>query len=639
MKTTSPERGRRVSRASALVCLLVPLMLALLYSMAKEFRVFASREGISAAARLLFFDSAVTEFLLMLGGLALLVNGRRYFRFAAYALTLGLALIYVIQLLVLQSGGKFLTRLAVENIPHAEYVVGFWTVLGMVLLTASLIAAVVYIERKLSPWGSSPKKKWVVAYVLILVSIFALKEAAPRSVAEGRKVLLNRVNLRHSSPVWNFVKVWKTPLRFLGVLSPEEIAEIKKYGFSLDPEPPYPFLREKIYETPPPFGDTALSAGSKTNVILFFMEGVSARSLEIYRRRYPGLTPNFSRFSKSAMVVDKYWNHTAASYRGMKGQLCSMYPLYDGAGVLVGDKELDDINYFCLPHLFREIRYETTFLNAHRRHESFVDEMMPNLGFHSVWNAEELSKTFLKGEPIALSASLSDHQFFRSVRGWLEKSKTDPRPFFLSGYNMGTHAFFDVHPDEPKYGDGSNNALNTIHNLDHALGEFLDYFENSPQAKNTVIFLTADHCHYTEPSFVKAFDDRDYPNIFVDRIPLLIYDPRVKLPARFDATNQTSISLAPTMAHYLGLPNGKNPFFGRSLFETARKQYSNRGVAWYLRNFLVIDDDKIENYLDPDDPDIRRRAIRRYFQFSGRMETENRIWSPYLRDASASHLR
>jgi phosphoglycerol transferase MdoB-like AlkP superfamily enzyme len=53
----------------------------------------------------------------------------------------------------------------------------------------------------------------------------------------------------------------------------------------------------------------------------------------------------------------------------------------------------------------------------------------------------------------------------------------------------------------------------------------------------------------------------------VDRIPLLVYHPGLELPAQFDATNASSIDLAPTLAHLMGLENRPNSFLGRSIFE------------------------------------------------------------------------
>src|SRR5690606_4224251 len=59
------------------------------------------------------------------------------------------------------------------------------------------------------------------------------------------------------------------------------------------------------------------------NMIVLMSEGVSARMLGAYGGAYPGLTPNIDRIAARSMRVDNYFNHTAATYRGVGGQVSS----------------------------------------------------------------------------------------------------------------------------------------------------------------------------------------------------------------------------------------------------------------------------------------------------------------------------
>src|SRR3546814_4486104 len=58
---------------------------------------------------------------------------------------------------------------------------------------------------------------------------------------------------------------------------------------------------------------------------------MSARTLEPYGSTYPGLTPNLQALAGDTMVVDNYYNHTAATYRGLQGQMTSGFPRYGGS--------------------------------------------------------------------------------------------------------------------------------------------------------------------------------------------------------------------------------------------------------------------------------------------------------------------
>src|SRR3546814_17094411 len=50
-----------------------------------------------------------------------------------------------------------------------------------------------------------------------------------------------------------------------------------------------------------------------------------------YGSTYPGLTPNLQALAGDTMVVDNYYNHTAATYRGLQGQMTSGFPRYGGS--------------------------------------------------------------------------------------------------------------------------------------------------------------------------------------------------------------------------------------------------------------------------------------------------------------------
>ena len=84
-------------------------------------------------------------------------------------------------------------------------------------------------------------------------------------------------------------------------------------------------------------------------------EGISARVVQPYSDRFPGLTPNFAAFASEAMRIDNYYSHTFATYRGLQGQFCSLFPLYAGGQIF------EDTDYYCLADLLNDEGYETHF--------------------------------------------------------------------------------------------------------------------------------------------------------------------------------------------------------------------------------------------------------------------------------------
>lgn len=310
------------------------------------------------------------------------------------------------------------------------------------------------------------------------------------------------------------------------------------------------------------------------NVIVIFTEGTSTRLIGAYGGHYPGLTPNLDRLAAQSMRVDNYFNHTAATYRGLIGQLSSGYVLYGGYGRHgweSGDngRHLGAVRRRTLPLILGEHGYESYFFSPHAAHVPF-NTMLGTLGFDRVFNAESIGHDLLQGHYYTRTGtdSLDDASLFGGLAVFLKQraASADHHPFFIGFYNIGTHAFIKTDAHDVAYRDSRNPVLNSLHNYDHALGLFLDYFRHSPYAANTILIVTADHATYPDADY-RAVAGADLEPYFVDHIPLLIDDPFRHLPATLDADGRNSLALAPTLLQLLGIRTARNSFLGHSLFE------------------------------------------------------------------------
>src|SRR5690606_37665163 len=128
----------------------------------------------------------------------------------------------------------------------------------------------------------------------------------------------------------------------------------------------WPLLRDRIVDVPLPFALKG-QAPKQPNIIVLFAEGTSSRLLEAYGGRYPGLTPNISRMATEAMVVDDYYNHTAATFRGLQGQMSSGFPRHGGAdkgaGWIEGDNasSYEKRSYSTVSGILHDRGYQTAF--------------------------------------------------------------------------------------------------------------------------------------------------------------------------------------------------------------------------------------------------------------------------------------
>lgn len=394
--------------------------------------------------------------------------------------------------------------------------------------------------------------------------------------------------------------------------------------------PRYPLKKSSIYSTALPFESSA-DSGRQPNVIVIFTEGASTRLLGCYGGTYPGLTPNIDRLARTSMRVTNYYNHTAATYRALQGQMVSGYPAAGGdddAGAWKrggGQETLSSTRYRSISMILHDNRYKTYFLSPHYDAVG-LNALLRGLSFDKVYSFEDVARDVAPGNQLYfVEGALSDDDIFLALRNLMGKGTLGDsgHSFFIGLYNFGTHAFLDIMPNGERYGDSSNAALNKLHNYDHALGKFLDYFFASPYAKNTILILTADHATYPEQPFRSAVGS-NYRPLFVDRIPLIVYDPTHKLPAIYDAQGRTSIDFAPTLMQLLGVQNADNSFLGTSLFEP---RGGSMGFAAIGNQFYATDADGV--YPEDDVPtkyarqfSEEKKRVQTYYQ----LETENRVF-------------
>ncbi len=583
------------------------------------------------AARLLFFERFYLDFVLFLLVGIFLVNGPWWLRIFGYAWWLQFVAGYALQWMSVRIGGEFVSILAVDNINHLSLLVNLGSITGVIVIAAVVLGGIWFIEclhRARLSW----RPLIATAMVLLGLGLAVQFHAAwvPARVLAATEELDghqdNRMGRR--SPIESFYRVlFDDPTEDACLIGPAELAAADRYGISLALRERYPLTRDEIYRSEPPYQPE--SPTDQPNVIVLFAEGISARTLDAYDAMAPGLTPNIDDFSRHAMRVDNYYNHTYATYRGLHGQLCSLFPTRGGTGgwqTHFGD--IRTTGYLCLNHMFSEAGYHTAFLDTHRRDAAYVDEMMEMLGFDRVYTAEDVMPLYIEGEPLRPDA-MSDNQLFDGLVAMLEEGafSSGDDPFFLALYNLETHAWQDVAVDGARFDDGGHPILNAIHNYDRAFGRFWGWFRESDYFDNTVVILTADHAHYPDAGFVGLMEGQeDYRPFFVDRIPFMVYRPGGGLPQSYDAARATSLDFAPSIAHLLGLENRANPFLGRSIFEPESLSRPG-GLAAAGDRFYLVDREGLHPYRwEEEQVPEEAEAVSCVIRTTRQLEAHDRIW-------------
>jgi phosphoglycerol transferase MdoB-like AlkP superfamily enzyme len=591
-------------------------------------------KDISALSKGIFFDRFIDEFTITsLLLLFLFINKNRISNFFAVLIFFFYITLGITQLVTYLISGELLSNLALSNV---EFIGFLFTSNNVKIITISIIALIFlpallsYIMIKNNALVKFINSKFfaIILLLLLIVSHYNTKVINKETI-EQRNTLLLKNNFSHTAPIQAFVNLFKKEKKEKLYFTKDEVKLLKESHFPFNPITKFPLLKEEVYKDPLPFTHSK----EKPNIILIFTEGYSARTNSVYSDKYANLTPNLKQFTedKNTMVVKQFYNHTAATYRGLHGQFCSLFPLFGGGDMWFENDyiNLSTITYKCLPHILQNNGYETIYLNMHYKDESANDDMVSHFGFDSILSGEELSNRYLNGINHIKSNYLSDHQSYDALTAYLkEKENHSDEPFFLATYTIETHAFLDIGSDGIPYKDGENNVLNTIHNMDHAFGKFWNYFKNSKFSKNTLIVFTSDHAHYFEKEYIdtmKTYHEDDYHQAFIDKVPLLIYAPTITLPQTWDAHQATSIDLAPTLLHLLSIRNESNAFLGTSLFDKNRKKF---GISSYGENFYMIKKNHsiyLEQNVLPQDSKIFN-TINKFIKYTQELEKENRIY-------------
>lgn len=275
--------------------------------------------------------------------------------------------------------------------------------------------------------------------------------------------------------------------------------------------------------------------GQMPNIVLIFTEGLSQNIVDDSRN----IMPNVKEWEGKTIDFTNYYNHTAATYRGITGQLHSGYQFDD----------LDRNGLTSLQDVLSYAGYDTTFINPEPNVEDFTS-YLKDLGFQN----------FVDGD--GSGNAVSDKKMYEMMYQKLQNADSS-KPQFLAMYTFGTHVGQNS-PDE-KYGDGSNPLLNKFWNLDYQFGQFMNRLQSSSAGDNTLVVFTTDHCSAKDADFDNTFSGvYERKAYFCDEIPLMFWYKGVQ-PVQIDVKGRNSLDMAPTLLDFLNIGQ-PDTFEGSSLF-------------------------------------------------------------------------
>lgn len=272
------------------------------------------------------------------------------------------------------------------------------------------------------------------------------------------------------------------------------------------------------------------------DVVLIFTEGLSQNIIDDERK----IMPNVRMYEDRSFNFINYYNHTAATYRGLIGQLYSGHQYNNN----------DENTLISLQKIMHDNGYQTTLINTEPNNQNFTN-YLKTFDFDRIVTSNN-TDTWLR-----------DDEAYELLGNEVKECYENSKPDFIVIYTFGTHATFDE--SNVKYGDGKNGLLNRFANADYYFGEFMRNFENNEKYNDLVVVFTTDHCTYEDEDFIRTFEPsytrEDY---FCDQIPLLIWSNKIEAQ-EINAEGRNSLCFAPTLLDFLDI-DGDNYFLGDSLF-------------------------------------------------------------------------
>lgn len=326
------------------------------------------------------------------------------------------------------------------------------------------------------------------------------------------------------------------------------------------------------------------------NVILIFTEGMSRNILDDPRN----ITPNLSQYAEQGLSFNNYYDHTAATYRGIIGQLYSSHQFNNGdTNLLVS-----------LQSVFKRYGYETTFVNSEPENGDFTD-YLNSFGYDTVTSGEITDRSLTDGEAYSL---LFDE---------LEEAIGTGTPQFLTVYTFGTHVTFDS--EEELYGNGVNRLLNRFYNCDYQFGKFMKNLSESGYGSDTVIIFTADHAAYVDEDYSATFPYYERFDEFADTMPLFIWYEGVE-PSVIDVGGRNSLDLTPTILDFLDM-DSPNYFLGSSLFQSVKNPEMETVFCVPDSGWCVKTDSEALRYLTDQEISDYMEKLENYLSLTMRTDT------------------
>jgi hypothetical protein len=452
------------------------------------------------------------------------------------------------------------------------------------LLSGFIIPVALYSVKNIAAaTGAEKKKNTFTAYAafnIALMLVLSFMAVVP-TLVPAKSPFNNRdavfVAIPEVEATGSFVSYVFLPEDSGSAAVDRRLAEkLEKCGVRLNTvDDHYPLLKKSIYlDKTNKTGDKP-HMDTRTNIVIVFVESLSAFLLQEEIHGVRGLTPNMHRMMAEGCTFTRMYG---AAYPTIRGIIATLGSSLYNVDHLVGIKKGGFYNrntlrppIMCKFLFLSDILKEKGYYNIHAQGGSgnfsgmdaaFVKYQHYD-AFHSRTSRELLAST-KRRHMVGSSWGIWDEDVFAFAVQQLKEGKI-PQPFLLTISTLDLHPPFINQYEHPAA--KGNKLLNCLYSTDRAFGVLYTYLRSSAYRDNTLILLVADHMQGANAEY-EAFSSKynRFSRSWCDYIAAIMYVPgNPSWRGRTSDTFCSNLDIAPTILDMMDI-DLPNPFLGLSIF-------------------------------------------------------------------------
>ncbi|MCK9492094.1 MAG: LTA synthase family protein [Sulfurimonas sp.] len=308
------------------------------------------------------------------------------------------------------------------------------------------------------------------------------------------------------------------------------------------------------------------------NLVIFVQESLGYQFVNAVGGE-DGITPNFNRLSKEAILFKDLYSNGTRSVRGLAAVSAGNLAV-PGVGVLKRNKSQSD--FFTIASALKPFGYHTSFIYGGESRFDNMRSWYSGNGFDKI-----IDQSQFENPTFVAPWGVCDEDLVVKANEEFKKLHAKNQKFATVMFSQSNHSPFEFPREKIQLiKDVSPNSVkNAVKYADYAIGRLFELAKKEPYFKDTIFVIIADHN-------VKVYGDDIVP-VDMFHIPAIIVGDGIK-PMIYDKIASQPDVLA-TALDLLGL-DLKYPIMGHSIFSDKKQNIS---LMQFHSSYALRVDDKV----------------------------------------------